>query len=187
MHTNNNALRALTAQFPNAGRLDHIFLRPSKGAPCIEASHANAIANQGLNSDRATQSPSRNPFGSKRQVTLIQAEHLAVIESFLKQPIDPMLLRRNLVVSGINLLAAKSLFKDQAIQLVIGEVTLQITGPCEPCSKMERIFGKGAYNAIRGHGGMTARVVQGGMMTQGDSVNCTTALKQTTSHQSTLF
>ena len=46
--------------------------------------------------------------GNPRQVTLIQQEHLAVIAACLGQEsIDPSLLRRNIVVSGINLLALK--------------------------------------------------------------------------------
>lgn len=167
-----NSLRELTAQFTYAGKLEHIYLRPARGAPCIETNQALAIAGQGLAGDRATAYLSRQSDGSKRQVTLIQAEHLSVIEQFLKRPIDAKLLRRNLVISGINLIATKSLFKDQVMQLNIGGIVLHISGPCEPCSKMETTFGQGAYNAIRGHGGMTARIIKGGTITTGDSVWC---------------
>lgn len=167
-----NGLRELTSQFIQTGKLEHIYLRPVKGAPCIQTDQVKAITGQGLLGDRAADYVSRQTDGSKRQVTLIQAEHLPVIEQFLKQPIDAKLLRRNLVISGINLIATKSLFKDQVMQLSIGDVVLHVTGPCEPCSKMEATFGQGAYNAIRGHGGMTARIIRGGIMKTGDSVRC---------------
>lgn len=184
--TTNSDLRTLTAQFAQNGKLDAIYLRPARNVPCVKVASTLALAGQGLVGDRTLQTPSRNPLGSNRQVTLIQAEHIAVLAAFLNKPIDASWLRRNLLVSGINLLAAKSLFKDQTMQLRIGDVILEITGPCEPCSKMESALGKGAYNAMRGHGGVNARIIVGGELKLGDSVRCVTATKQSAT-QSTLF
>jgi MOSC domain-containing protein YiiM len=176
------SIRALTVQFAQHGKLESIYLRPARGTACVAANSAIAIAGRGLQGDRAAATPSRNPLGSNRQITLIQAEHIAVIATLMgKQHIDAALLRRNLVVSGINLLAAKSLFKDQPMQLIIGNVVLEITGPCEPCSKMEAALGKGAYNAMRGHGGVNAKVIIGGDLALGDVVNCVIASAPQTS------
>ena len=169
----NSTLRQLTQQFSQAGKLDAIYLRPARGVNCIAAQQADAIAQKGLVGDRTSSAPSRNPLGSNRQVTLIQAEHISVISSLIGKPVDANMLRRNLVVSGINLLAAKTLFKDQVMQLSIGDVILQVTGPCEPCSKMETTLGHGGYNAMRGHGGITAKIIKGGELKVGDTITCT--------------
>ena len=100
-----------------------------------------------------------------RQITLIQFEHIACIASFLGlETLDPLTLRRNLVVSGINLLG----LKDK--RFAVGGAVLEFTGPCHPCSRMEKIFGPGGYQATRGHGGITARVVEGGWIRPGDMV-----------------
>ncbi|MFD0914271.1 MOSC domain-containing protein [Methylophilus luteus] len=164
-------LRQLTKQFSQPGRLDAIYLRPGRGQPCLQQDQADAIANLGLQGDRASLRQSSAPNGSKRQVTLLQAEHLPVIAALTGHAqIDPALLRRNLIVSGINLLATKSLFKDQPLLLLIGDVVLEVTGPCEPCSKMEQVLGPGGYNAMRGHGGITARILRGGILRIGDTV-----------------
>jgi MOSC domain-containing protein YiiM len=161
-------LRSLTAQFPAAGRLEAIFLRPARGQPVQRVDAATAVAALGLQGDRT----SAGRGGSKRQVTLVQAEHLPVVAALLRRAaLDAALLRRNLLVSGLNLVAARSPFRDQPLQLHIGEwVVLELSGPCEPCSKMEDALGAGAYNALRGHGGVTARIVQGGVLRVGDAV-----------------
>jgi len=68
-------------------------------------------------------------------------------------------------VSGLNLLALKNR------QIQIGdEVILDITGECHPCSRMEEELGPGGYNAMRGYGGLTAHIAQGGVIRVGDVV-----------------
>jgi MOSC domain-containing protein YiiM len=102
---------------------------------------------------------------SKRQVTLIQSEHLEVIGELMGvQGVDPALLRRNLLISGINLLAL------QRAQFRIGSTLLEGTGQCHPCSRMESSLGPGGYNAMRGHGGITAKVIEAGQISVGDVV-----------------
>lgn len=190
-----STLRDLTRRFPHPGRLEAILLRPARGAPIVRVDSAEAIQHLGLAGDRSVIERNDRPgraasTPSKRQITLIQAEHLPVIAALCgwarprdtdpaEHPatsLDPALLRRNLVIAGLNLIAARSLFADQPLHLHIGsEVVLAITGPCDPCSKMETVLGAGGYNAMRGHGGMTARVISGGMLRVGDEVDCASA------------
>lgn len=163
-------LHALVLEIPFAGRLDAIFLRPARARAAIRAQACEAVGGLGLEGDRAA----TGRGGGKRQVTLLQAEHLPVVAALLRRPeVDPAVLRRKLVISGVDLLVARSVFRDHALHLLLGpQVVLEVTGPCEPCSKMEACLGAGAYNALRGHGGMTARVVRGGSVVVGQEVRC---------------
>ena len=120
-----------------------------------------AIAGRGLAGDRTAKRAKQ----TKRQVTLIQGEHLDAVCALLgKESIDPNLIRRNIVVRGINLQG----LKEQAFK--IGEATLLISGPCHPCFQMEDNLGFGGYNAMRGHGGWCCTVEEGGDISIGDEV-----------------
>lgn len=100
-----------------------------------------------------------------RQVTVMQAEHLAAIAGYLGiAPIVPDRMRRNVVVSGINLHALKGQ------QFWLGTALLEATGECHPCSRMEEALGPGGYNAVRRHGGITAMVIKGGRISVGDAI-----------------
>lgn len=165
-------LRALTREFTAAGRIEAVFVRPARAAAALSLQRAEVVEDRGIVGDRSAAVPSRQPGGSKRQVTLIQHEHLPLIAAWsCRAGLEASLLRRNLVVSGLNLLAARSPFADEPLHLAIGdEVLLQITGPCDPCSKMSVVLGVGGYNAMRGHGGVTARVLRGGWIDIGAAV-----------------
>lgn len=155
---------------PQVGRLEWIGLRPERMGDLLSVSEATVVTGRGLEGDHKV----KGRVGSKRQVTLIQHEHLIAVAGLLQKPrVGPEEVRRNLVVSGINLLALKGK------QFRIGEALLEFSGPCEPCSRMEYNLGPGGFNAMRGHGGITAKVIQGGTIRVGDEVMFTTSLPQT--------
>lgn len=165
-------LRELTRRFPLAGRVEAIYLRPARLAPVVSVSEARAEPGQGLIGDRRSSSVRTGDLAQKREVTLFQSEHLPTLAAWLGFPaLDAGRFRRNLVVSGLNLVSMRSLFADVALQWGIGaEVVLEVTGSCDPCSRMETELGDGGYNAMRGHGGVTARVLNGGTIRVSDLV-----------------
>lgn len=148
------------AQFPRQGRVEWIGIRPDRRAPLDSVDQVEAIAGFGLAGDHYA-----SKTNGKRQVTLIQAEHLEVVAKLLGKPeIQAYAVRRNILVSGINLYA----LRDR--QFLVGDVVLEGNGACDPCSRMEEVLGTGGYNAMRGHGGITARIQNGGVLRTGDRV-----------------
>ncbi len=155
------SVKSLLEILPQVGRLEWIGLRSKRLGEINIVNEAEVVAERGIVGDHKI----KGRAGSKRQVTLIQQEHLAAVAGMLhREQVLPELVRRNLVISGINLLALKGK------QFRIGDVILEFSGPCEPCSRMEWVLGAGGYNAMRGHGGITAKVLRGGTIRIGDAV-----------------
>ena len=153
---------AMLSRFAHPGLIQWIGVRPARREP-MTTLQTVALTENGLAGDRR-QSP------GKRAVSLLQAEHLPVINALAPEGAEPSDLRRNLLISGINLLSLRK------VEFRIGGAILRGTGICAPCSRMEETLGPGGYNAVRGHGGITAEVVQPGTISIGDAVQPITVL-----------
>ena len=152
-------LARLMATLPRAGKVEWIGLRPARDEAMIATGTVEAIAGAGLVGDRYKSG------SGKRGITLIQAEHLPAIAALAQRPdLTPALLRRNVMVSGIPLIALKQR------RFRIGTAVFEGTEECDPCSRMEDALGQGGYNAMRGHGGLCARIVEGGTFGLGDAL-----------------
>lgn len=150
-------LAEMMARHAVPGRVAAIFLRPSR-RETVRGVQSAIITGDGLVGDHAKD--------GKRALTLIQGEHLPVIAALAGlDAVDAALLRRNLVVTGLNLLGFRK------ARLRIGEAVIEVAGPCPPCSRMEEVLGHGGYTAMRGHGGVYAEVVEPGRVSVSDAVS----------------
>ncbi len=155
-----NKFKALFNNISQNGTVKWLGTR-EKDSRNIQTPDEVEVEKGGIKNDKSN----KGYIKGKRHVTLIQAEHLNAVASFLGlETLDPKLLRRNIVVSGINLNALKNK------QFKIGEAIFEMTGFCYPCSKMEKNLGPGGFNAMRGHGGITCRVIEPGLIKIGDAL-----------------
>ena len=152
--------RELLERVPQRGRLEWIGMARAAGGDIEVVAEALVEVGTGIHGEHHARKG-----GGDRQVTLLQAEHLPVVAALTGHAtVGPELLRRNLLVSGINL---NSL---ERARFRVGEVLLEGTGDCAPCSQMEKNLGPGGYQATRGHSGICARVLEGGTIRVGDEV-----------------
>ena len=160
MTYNETVIKDLFKIIPQKGKVEWIGVRTKKKENLSVVESVKVKIGTGLVGDHY-----KGTLSGKRQVTLIQMEHLNAISNILGvKIIDPKLTRRNIVVSGINLLSLKH------HQFRIGSVILKTTGICAPCKRMEENLGLGGYNAMRGHGGITASVIEEGEIKLGDTI-----------------
>ena len=148
------------------GRLEWIGIRTAHRGKVAEPQAVEVVAGRGLAGDHYI--PRRS---GGREVTLIQFENLEEIARVCGLPeVLPVQLRRNLGVSGVRLPGGKG------DRIVIGEVELEVTGPCVPCSRMDEALGPGGCRAMSGRGGVTARIIRGGEIQVGDPVSILTVV-----------
>jgi MOSC domain-containing protein YiiM len=133
------------------GKLMWIGVRPQRREPLQSLEATRAVATLGLEG---------------RQISLISEEFILQAAQFLKQAhIDPGLLRRNLVVKGLNLNALRRQ------RFTIGTAVFEATQLCHPCARMEENLGKGGVVAMLGHGGLCAKIIESGDIAIGDTVS----------------
>jgi MOSC domain-containing protein YiiM len=136
-------------------------LRTVRRGEIAEVESVQALAEQGLEGDHRC----RKTRGSGRQVTIISREFIEQICRHMgRESIAPALLRRNLVVSGMNL----NLLRHQILQ--IGEAIIVPGALCHPCLRMNENLGEGGVAAMYGYGGLCAKIVRSGTIQVGDAV-----------------
>jgi len=143
------------------GTVEWIGLRKERYGEVLVVDKTEAITDLGLHGDRRCEGTP----GSARQVSIISREHILAVAQILGiESIDPSLLRRNLVVSGVNINALRYQ------QFFIGNALFEATAMCHPCSRMNKALGPGGHAAMLGHGGICAKVIKGGNISLGDKV-----------------
>lgn len=138
---------------------DHNFFghhnQPPGESPVLEVDSIEVVEGQGIKGDRF--------FGYKPdykgQVTFFAYEtYLALQEKFGVFDRDPSVLRRNILTEGVDLNALiGEIFEVQG-------VTFEGIEEARPCYWMEQAFCEGAEEALKGFGGLRAKVLSGGVI-----------------------
>lgn len=130
----------------------NLFRAPKKHVRMEELQEARLLADFGL------EGCAHAKGDSCRQVLLVDRETLEAME------LTPGILRENITTDGLNV---NSMQIGQ--QLRIGDARLEVTMVCTPCNQMERIR-PGLRKELWGRRGMLCRVLQGGIIRPGNSI-----------------
>lgn len=122
-------------------------------APTFEHDEVRLEPNRGIRDDRFE--------FSRYPLTFINEEVMQEVCRTLELEYRPLLFRRNIIISGINL--------NQLIgkRFCIGEVEYEGIDHCAPCTWMNAVMRKGAYKLMAGRGGLRAQVIKGGSLKRG--------------------
>jgi MOSC domain-containing protein YiiM len=117
-----------------------------------EIQEAEAIQNKGL------KGCIHGGANSKRQVSLMD------VETLQRLGVAPGAVKENVTTRGLNFQRLRP-----GQHLRIGGSLLEITLPCEPCSRMDEIR-QGLQEELRGQRGWLCRVVESGAIRRGDRI-----------------
>jgi MOSC domain-containing protein YiiM len=148
------------------GFVDSIFLALEGGARMKGVEVATALEGCGLKGDRYCAGTGHwSRFGRVCEVTFIAAEDLDDIERGTGVGVKNGEHRRNVVTKRISL---KTLRRGERFR--VGEVVFEYQGPRSVCRYIERVTESGMTQALKGRGGICARVIETGTVRMGDEI-----------------
>lgn len=135
-------------------------------APVNSVPNARAVVGRGLEGDRyfSKLGTYSNDPGSGRDVTLIEIEAIEALKRDYQIELEPSQARRNIVTQGV----ALNHLVDREFK--IGDVILQGTRLCDPCSHLEKLTRKGVMRGLIHRGGLRAEIISGGTLRPGDPI-----------------
>ena len=130
----------------------HLFVCLVHRFPMREVTEALAIQNKGF------QGCIHGRLGSKRQILLVD---FAALE---RLGVSPGAVKENITTRGLDSL---TLIPGQRLRA--GKAVFEVTAPCEPCLRMDEIR-PGLREELRGQRGWLCKVIESGMVRQGDQI-----------------
>jgi MOSC domain-containing protein YiiM len=137
------------------GTIRALLLAQERGTPMKRVPEAEALEGRGFQGDRHGK---KKPNGKRQLLLLDEASHAAL-------RLGAGELKENVVIAGLPL---ESLPAGQRLALGV-EVVVELTEPCVPCSKLERLR-PGLLKESWGQRGQLAKVLRGGTVREGDGV-----------------
>ncbi len=149
------------------GKVEHIHIAETAGAPMQSLASAKAVAGVGLMGDRYARRDGfwKDSSEESRDVTLIEAEEIERLASQSGIELDPGQSRRNLTTRGVRLndLVGKEFW--------IGGVLARATELCEPCTHLVALTGKAVIKPLAHRGGLRADLLSSGQINVGDPIH----------------
>ena len=133
-------------------RVQNLFRASKKHLPMEELTEVQAVDDTGFEGCAHARP------GHKRQVLLVDRETLEAMD------VQPGMIRENITTKGLDV---NRLPIGQ--QLQIGEARLEVSAVCTPCDQMEAIR-PGLRKELWGRRGMLCRVLEGGVIRRGGSI-----------------
>lgn len=139
-------------------RVEAIFTAAGHGVEPFRNTAVLAVAGKGLDGDRYFYED------RKAEVSLIETEAIDATSAQLGIDVEWHQPRRNIVTRGVELNALVGR------RFRIGDAEFEGTRLDHPCQLMEKVIGPGAREALKGRGGLYARVVVSGVVREGDGI-----------------
>ena len=147
------------------GVVEGIYVAREGSATMERVEEARTIEGCGIEGDRYCEGTGFwSRYGDVCEVTLIESEDLDYIQRELGITVENGEHRRNIVTSGIRLgdLRRK--------RFRIGETMLEYDRPRPPCRHVQELSEPGMTRALKGRGGICARVVEAGTIRTQDTI-----------------
>jgi MOSC domain-containing protein YiiM len=147
------------------GVVEEIYITGEGSAAMERVEEVQTIEGRGIEGDRYCEGNGFwTPYGDVCEVTLISSEDLDRIESELGIRIKSGEHRRNIVTRGIDLNDLRRK------RFRIGETVLEYDRPRPPCRHVQELTEPGMTRALKGRGGICAKVVEGGRIRAQDAI-----------------
>jgi MOSC domain-containing protein YiiM len=164
--TSRKARALLKGGLVMAGFVQGIFFALEGGAEMKSVQAATALEGCGLEGDRYCAGTGHwSRFGRVCEVTFIAGEDLDYIERETGVSVRNGEHRRNIVTRRISL---KALRRGERFR--VGEAMFEYRGPRSVCRYIERLTEPGMTQALKGSGGICARVIENGTVRVGDEI-----------------